>query len=327
VNPLIAIAALGILTALSLLYALLEPFLLDIREHEIVSSQVPDACDGLTIALVADIHYGPFFTRQRVRRLVERVNGLSPDIILLGGDYSFRNSRYIEPLFAELSSLRAAKGVFGVLGNHDYWLGSGQIQAGMDLAGIKVLENEAVWIDCSSAVSRAAVRGGDSGGDGGVDGGGKGGRIRLGGVADVNEGSPNLTPIFEDGAAHCSGTSHRRGASHRSGAERGGGPSTYGATDNNYVILLTHNPDLAERVNLAGIDLMLAGHTHGGQITVFGLWAPFTSSRYGQKYRGGVTETDHTTVIVTRGVGTVRLPMRFFARPEITIVKLTAPSS
>ncbi len=321
-NPLITIAALGILTALSLLYALLEPFLLDVRKHEIVSSQVPDACDGLTIALVADIHYGPFFTRQRVRRLVERVNGLSPDIILLGGDYSFRNSRYIEPLFTELSSLRAAKGAFGVLGNHDYWLGPGQIQAGMDLAGIKVLENEAVWVDCSSPSRAAGCGGGDSDSDscggsgGGGDGGGKVGRIRLGGVADVNEGSPDLAPIFECDA------NRRIGAN-----KRGGGLSTDGATDNYYVILLTHNPDLAERVDLAGIDLVLAGHTHGGQITVFGLWAPFTSSRYGQKYRGGVTETDDTTVIVTRGVGTVRLPMRFFARPEITIVKLTAPSS
>jgi predicted MPP superfamily phosphohydrolase len=70
------------------------------------------------------------------------------------------------------------------------------------------------------------------------------------------------------------------------------------------------------------IDLVLAGHTHGGQVTFFGLWAPFTSSKFGQKYRTGIVETGRTRVIISNGIGTITPPVRFFARPQIIIIDL-----
>jgi predicted MPP superfamily phosphohydrolase len=70
------------------------------------------------------------------------------------------------------------------------------------------------------------------------------------------------------------------------------------------------------------VDLVLSGHTHGGQITFFGLWAPVVGSDYGQKYRTGMVDNGKTTVVVSNGVGTILPPLRFFAPPQIVVITL-----
>ena len=93
--------------------------------------------------------------------------------------------------------------------------------------------------------------------------------------------------------------------------------------ESDFVILLSHNPDYAENLQTNKVDLMLCGHTHGGQVTLFGLWAPFVPSKYKQKYRTGLVKTEHTEVLISNGAGTSGfLPVRFFARPQINIIEL-----
>lgn len=94
------------------------------------------------------------------------------------------------------------------------------------------------------------------------------------------------------------------------------------AEENDFVILVSHTPDFAEKLSTGKVDLVLSGHTHGGQITFFGLWAPYVPSCYGQKYRTGIINTDKATVLVSNGIGNTFLPIRFFARPQINIVFL-----
>lgn len=93
------------------------------------------------------------------------------------------------------------------------------------------------------------------------------------------------------------------------------------------MILLSHNPDYAEQLNTDLVDLQLSGHTHGGQVTLFGRWAPLLSSAYGQKYRSGVVSTAHTVVVVSKGIGTITPPVRLFCRPEIVLVRLSRGES
>jgi predicted MPP superfamily phosphohydrolase len=95
-----------------------------------------------------------------------------------------------------------------------------------------------------------------------------------------------------------------------------------GATQDDFVILVNHSPDVAEALGDSPVDLVLAGHTHGGQVAVFGLWAPFIPSRYGQKYRAGLVLDAPVPTLVTTGVGTITLPLRFFAPPEIVLLTL-----
>jgi hypothetical protein len=67
---------------------------------------------------------------------------------------------------------------------------------------------------------------------------------------------------------------------------------------------------------------MFSGHTHGGQVTFFGLWAPYLPSDYGQKYLKGIVETNGITVLISNGIGTSALPIRFFARPQYDVIVL-----
>jgi len=89
-----------------------------------------------------------------------------------------------------------------------------------------------------------------------------------------------------------------------------------------FVIFLTHNPDYFPQIDQNLVDLVLTGHTHGGQVTLFGFWAPVPRSDYGQKYLTGVQKYNNTTLIISNGLGTVILPVRFFARPQIIVVEL-----
>ncbi|MDO4549987.1 MAG: metallophosphoesterase [Planctomycetia bacterium] len=92
-----------------------------------------------------------------------------------------------------------------------------------------------------------------------------------------------------------------------------------------FVIFLPHSPDHFERFTAKEkqkLDLVLAGHSHGGQITFFGLWAPVSVIHH-KEYMTGCTKKDFgTTVITSNGVGTNVFPFRFFAPPQILCVTL-----
>ncbi|OPJ57314.1 metallophosphoesterase [Clostridium oryzae] len=81
-------------------------------------------------------------------------------------------------------------------------------------------------------------------------------------------------------------------------------------------IVISHNPDVYQQFN-KGFDIGFAGHNHGGQITLFGLYAPVTESEYGQKFIKQVNNLGNTVIITTKGLGTSSMPLRFFAYPEI----------
>jgi uncharacterized protein len=94
-------------------------------------------------------------------------------------------------------------------------------------------------------------------------------------------------------------------------------------------ILLVHQP--AEQViRLAaeqGYTLVLAGHTHGGQIVIHPLGIPFTPSMTETKYYQGVYNVGKTTVVVTRGVGLTLAPVRYHAPAEVTTLTLAADAA
>ncbi len=80
------------------------------------------------------------------------------------------------------------------------------------------------------------------------------------------------------------------------------------------IILLSHNPDIINKVP-ERVNLILSGHTHGGQVTLFG--KPFvTPSKYG--FGKGLVQN---RMIITGGIGTSIIPMRLFNPPEITVIE------
>src|SRR5262249_58670680 len=90
-------------------------------------ANLPEEFVGLTIAQLSDIHHGPYTGIDYVNRCVEIVNSLKPDLIALTGDFTYGGKAYIEPCAESLRSLKAAVGVYAVLGNHDYYVGASQV--------------------------------------------------------------------------------------------------------------------------------------------------------------------------------------------------------
>ncbi|MBN2351698.1 MAG: metallophosphoesterase [Spirochaetales bacterium] len=98
-------------------------------------------------------------------------------------------------------------------------------------------------------------------------------------------------------------------------------PALAGTKASDFVILLVHQPDFAEKEKDGRLDLELAGHTHGGQVNLFG-WSPSVPSSYGARFRGGVVKVRETTLVISRGLGTTILPLRVGSPPEIVLVTL-----
>lgn len=110
--------------------------------------------------------------------------------------------------------------------------------------------------------------------------------IVIGGVEDYLESRQNVDCLLNQGSKH------------------------------SYRILLSHNPDYVEHVSHLPIDLAFCGHTHGGQVTILGKWAPFIPSRFGQKYREGFVFENKIAVYISKGVGVSPPPVRFCSPPE-----------
>jgi len=102
--------------------------------------------------------------------------------------------------------------------------------------------------------------------------------------------------------------------------------ATADANPDSFVLLISHNPDLAMQQDTANVDLILSGHTHGGQFNFFGRWSigldSGVISDYGTRFRGGWAEShDGTPVFVSQGVG--EYYPRVFARPQVILITLS----
>ncbi len=90
-------------------------------------------------------------------------------------------------------------------------------------------------------------------------------------------------------------------------------------------LLLSHNPDYAELIPVVErVDLVISGHTHGGQVRLPFSYAPVLPSSYGQRYVGGLVRLKATQVYVSRGIGCAFLPVRFNCPPELTLIRLVS---
>ena len=97
---------------------------------------------------------------------------------------------------------------------------------------------------------------------------------------------------------------------------------TLALSPRDFVIMLVHTPDYVEDVSVVNTDLALAGHTHGGQVCVFGI-APVLNSNYGTRFLTGLAcNSAKIPLIVTNGIGTSQLPIRIGAPAEVIMITL-----
>ena len=249
----------------------LEPASLRNESHEIHLPHWPAACEGLRIAVLADLHVGsPFNGLDKLARIVELTLKAKPDLILLAGDYGISDiiggSKVSPEEIADgLRPLAAPLGVFAVLGNHDWWTGAPRIQRALESVGIPVLEDVSVLLN----------RGGCA--------------FQLAGLSDFWEGPRNYRAALVNIPS--------------------GMPT----------VAFTHNPDAFPEIS-PPVDLMIAAHTHGGQVYLPLLGRLIVPSKYGQRYAIGHVVENGRHLFVSSGLGTSIIPVRFLVPPEVSVL-------
>jgi hypothetical protein len=286
-------AGLGATGVSTVAYGFGEPALrLRVTRYNIQPPQWP-AGFRLRIAVIADLHAcDPWMSLERIESIVERTNSLKADITVLLGDYVAGHRRVTRFIPAAewapvLAGLRAPLGVHAVLGNHDYWDDRTVQRDGQGTTiARRALEASGIPV-YENDVARLT----------------KAGRpFWLAGLGDQLAWLParRFRPVRRIGVDDLAATLGK-------------------VTDDAPVILLAHEPDVAMRVP-AQVALQLSGHTHGGQVRVFG-WSPVVPSRYAQKFAYGHARTN-CDVVVSGGLGCSIMPFRIGVPPEIVLVTL-----
>lgn len=246
----------------------------------------------LRLAVLADIHAcDPWMSVARIERIVAETNALEPDVILLLGDYLSGMTlvtRHIPPSewAAVLAGLDAPLGRYAVLGNHDWW------------------EDETVQ-ERGSGPTRAGQA---------LDAVGithlENRALRL-----EKDSKPFWIAGLGDQLAFTPTSRHRtwRGMDDLPG-------TLAQITDDAPALLVAHEPDIFPKVP-ERVSLTLSGHTHGGQVRLFG-YSPIVPSRYGNRYAYGHVVEEGRHLLVSGGLGCSIAPIRFGSRPEIVLMEL-----
>ncbi|HEY5793019.1 MAG TPA: metallophosphoesterase, partial [Chthoniobacterales bacterium] len=161
-------AAAATLAGASAGYALWEAHDLLTRPRDLLIPGLPAGFSGIRAAFVADLHHGPYASLEYLGGMVRRIHEAAPELVLLGGDYTYYKARYIPPVMEILSALRAPLGVYAVRGNHDNRAGKSLSSLELRRNGIREITNTGLWLE----------RGGD--------------RLYLAGVDDLWTGRPDL---------------------------------------------------------------------------------------------------------------------------------------
>ncbi len=264
---------------------IIEPAQLRLRRYRVSIADLPKPLDGLRAVFIADTHLGPRMPAAFIEQAVSQAVDLKPDLVLLGGDYVHAGSRYIDPaanLFKPI--LDAGIPTVGVLGNHDWYNARGLISLRLQALGVHMVDNSRVFLE---ARSRRLVRQSPEE------------ALCIAGVGDLLCHRVDLDAALA------------------------------GVPPSMPRVVLSHNPDAAELSRVQGgasrnrrVDLMLSGHTHGGQISVPLIGPLYVPGDHGSKYAGGRAQGPSFPVIVSRGVGMSICPVRIGVPPELVEVTL-----
>src|SRR5690349_2184098 len=107
-----SLATMGSATAAGGIYPFLEARWCRVVRRRITLPNLPTPWRGTTVALLADVHHGPFVPLAYIQHVVAMTNALKPDIVALAGDYVHRHEKYIAPAIEELGKLKSALGRF-----------------------------------------------------------------------------------------------------------------------------------------------------------------------------------------------------------------------
>lgn len=254
---------------------------LEIRYVTYESPDLPPYFDGYRLLHFTDFHLGSFpKDSDFVQKVVDAANNEEPDMMLFTGDLVNNDAREVEPYLETLKQLHAQDGIFSVWGNHDYCeYGNNHTIAGLR-NNWKLLYNYQCQLGWHQLMNEHFT---------------------------VSHGMASIDIIGVENAG-------QPPFSNRSKLPK----AMKGLGKDGFKILLTHDPHHWRReVWDKHIQLILAGHTHAGQLQI-GKWTP---ARMAFKEWGGVYRKGSQMLNVSSGIGG-SFPFRLGAWPEMTVITL-----
>ncbi|MCE2982894.1 MAG: UDP-2,3-diacylglucosamine diphosphatase LpxG [Parachlamydia sp.] len=291
----------------------IEPRLLEMTSLTLSLESLPLSMEGFKIFHFSDLHWRKGFSNRMQSKLLDAVDAFKPDMIVFTGDFICRSIvEEKERLIDFLGKFHAPCGCYAVLGNHDYE------------KFVTVGSNGDYTIDekSNSSVIRKGFKRLFSGSP-------LTGRSSLS-LKHLN-GQKELLDILARTSFQllCNQTKQVR---FKECSFNVTGLEEYSLAKDNweeafqhYVkeqvgIVLVHNPDWLKKLKDQPGDLILAGHTHGGQVNLPFFWKKFTMIE-SPEFKKGLVKLGSKWAYINRGISAV-MSFRWFARPELTLIKL-----
>lgn len=291
----------------------IEPKILSTTRLSLPISLLPPALNGFKILQFSDLHWNVNFSEKQKSKIIKKIHALKPDLIVFTGDFICRSKLEDgEGLKKLLCSLKAPAGCFAVLGNHDY-----EQFVTVNAAGDYAIENASSSTNIGKGFKRLFSR------------------LSLTGMVSQGvekvEWHPQLIELLKETPFQLLANETRqvffKGAKFNiCGLEeyslgRVDLPKVFKNYESEQMgIVLCHNPDMLKK--LAGYpgELLLAGHTHGGQVNLPFIWKKFTKIENLQ-FKRGLKKIGSKWAYINRGLGGV-MNFRWFSMPELTLITL-----
>ena len=255
-----------------------------VDSKQIKIANLPPELKGLTLTLISDIHAGQYMQENEMREYADIINDMGSDLVIIPGDFINFQIEDTKSVAKAFRDLKAKYGVYGSLGNHDFFVNPDYVADVMNNESpVQVLRNEHNKITVNG--KDLYILGVDDTRDAGI----RRNEAILKYIDDTIQNAEASNDSFKDSPK----------------------------------ILLCHKPYAFDDMAKRDLDLVLAGHTHGGQVVPFKFgnfnlsFAAFVS-----KYISGYYNIGKANMYISRGIGTVGLPIRLNCPPEITKITL-----
>ena len=248
----------------------------------IESEKVPESFNDYKIVQISDLHLHSFKGRSKtLQKFVDVINEQNADIVVFTGDLVSYGPWELDGLDTILSKIKAKDGVYSVLGNHDY-------------SAYSNFPDSIQWQYVEDLKQRQENMGWD---------------LLL---------DENVNIIRDDDTISLIGVENI--STHRAFLSYGNLQKAMQNADGSYKILLSHDPTHweLEVKDTPEIDLMLSGHTHAMQFSIFG-WSP---SSFIFKEVAGLFQHENQYLYVNIGLGETLMKSRIGTKPEITVIQL-----
>ena len=246
---------------------------------------LPPAFEGLKIGQITDIHAGPLVPGSLIREGVDLIMEAKPDLIVLTGDFVSGPTKILWTSYGGFSQ-KSLDGCMGELSRLRARMGVFAVLGNHDFwAGPNVVSKVIQSLENAGIqVLRNQAIALKAGGE----------ALHLLGVDDYWENSYSLEKAFKD------------------------------VPPDVCRIMLSHNPDVNQDIDLQKehVDLILSGHTHGGQFVLPGLGALYIPSSFGQKYRIGLVKDGLRQTYVSAGLGLFFVPLRINCPADVSLIVL-----